>query len=178
MVFCVFRGFCVKLHTEDFSHTQHRITQNLLRMAFCVFPWILCETPHTRFSHTDSTEISQNLSAWYSVYSVDSVWNSTQKIFRTQIAQNFTEIYSAWHSVYSVDSVWNTTQKIFRTQIAQNYTEFIRMVFCVFRGFCVKHHTQDFSHTQKFHRNYSAWHSVCSVDSVWNTTQKIFRTQK
>ena len=35
----------------------------------------------------------------------------------------------------------------FRTQKSQNYTEFIRMVFCVFREFCVKHHTQEFSHT-------------------------------
>ena len=40
-----------------------------------------------------------------------------------------------WHTVFS------------RTQKSQNYTEFIRMAFCVFREFCVKHYTQELSHT-------------------------------
>ena len=100
MAFCVFRGFCVKLHTQDFSHTAQNFTEIY--------------------------------SAWHSVYSVDSVWNTTQKIFRTQDSTELHRIYP--HGILCVPWILCETphRRFFaRTEISQNL---LRMVFCVFRS--------------------------------------------
>ena len=109
MAFCVFRGFCVKHYTQDFSHTEAQNYTEFTPHGILCVPWFLCETLNSRaFAH--STEFHRNLlrmafcvfrgSVWKerntrrSVSNMDSVWNTTHKIFRTQTAQNFTEIYS------------------------------------------------------------------------------------
>ena len=96
-VLCIPWILCETPHTRFFTHRNHRITQNLLRMVFCVrrkkkttfyvFRGFCVKHYTQEFSHTDSTELHRNLlatlvfhSAWCeskaplsSVYSVDSV---------------------------------------------------------------------------------------------------------
>ena len=49
----------------------------------------------------------------------------------------------------------------FRTQKSQNYTEFIRMAFCIFREFCVKHYTQELSHTAQNFTEFTPHDILC-----------------
>ena len=100
-----------------FSHTEITELHRIYPHGILCAPWILCETPHSRvFAHRQH-RITQNLSAWHSVCSVNSVWNTTLKNFRTQIAQKFTR--------YT-----RIPLRMVREQSASQ--------FCVFRGFCVK----------------------------------------
>ena len=95
--------------TQFFSHTEITEFHRIYPHGILCVPWFLCETLNSRaFAH--STEFHRNLlrmafcvfrgSVWKerntrrSVSNMDSVWNTTHKIFRTQTAQNFTEIYS------------------------------------------------------------------------------------
>ena len=123
MFLCTQKNFCTQeffekcYGTQFFSHTEITEFHRIYPHGILCIPWILCETPHTRFFAHRNHRITQNLSAWHSVCSVN---------------------------------------------------------------FCVKHHTQDFSHSTEFHRNllatlvfHSAWceskaprSSVYSVNSV------------